>query len=72
MEERLKEELHDVVEYCKLSREAECEHDRRVLKDIARDEYSHAKHIAEMMKMHGGYEEPTLEWEIATEALHML
>jgi rubrerythrin len=72
MEDRLKEELHDVVHYCKMSREAECEHDRRIFKDIAKDEYSHAKHIAEMMKEHGTYVEPTMDWEIATEALHKL
>lgn len=46
--------------------------DRRVLKDIARDEYSHAKHLAEMMKRHGTYTEPTADWETATEALHQL
>ena len=53
MEERLKDELHDVVHYCKMAREASCEHDRRIFSDIAHDEYSHAKHIAEIMRRHG-------------------
>lgn len=69
MEHRLLEELHDVVEYCKMSKESPCEMDKKIFKDIARDEYSHAKHIAEMMKRHGEYVEPTTDWEIATHAI---
>ena len=72
MEERLKDELHDVVHYCKMAREATCEHDRRIFSDIARDEYSHAGFIADIMRRHGNYTEPTVDWEIATEALHTL
>jgi rubrerythrin len=72
MEERLKDELHDVVTYAKMSREATCERDRRILKDIAEEEYTHAKHLADMMRWHGEYKEPTVDWEIATEALHSL
>ena len=72
MDERLRDELHDVVHYAKMCKEATCEHDRRVFKDIAKDEYSHAKHLAEMMKRHGTYTEPTADWETATEALHQL
>lgn len=63
------EELHDVVHYCKLAREATCNLDKQIFSDIAKDEYSHAKHIAEMMKRHGEYHEPTADWEIATHAL---
>lgn len=69
LDERLKDELHDVVHYAKMAREATCDLDRQLFKDIAKDEYSHAKHLADMMRRHGGYSEPTVDWEIATSAL---
>lgn len=72
LDERLKDELQDVVHYCKLAREASSEHDRRILSDIAKDEYSHAKHIANILREHKEYKEPTEEWEMATKALHTL
>ena len=72
MDERLKDELHDVVHYARLCREATCDLDRQVLKDIAHDEYNHASHLADMMRRHGHYVEPTEDWNYATEALRSL
>ena len=72
MDDMLKDELHDTVHYAKMSREATCDLDRQLYKDMAKDEYSHAKHIADMMRRHGEYQEPTVDWEIATEALRTL
>lgn len=72
MDERLKDELRDVVTYVELSEKAETEFDRRILSDIARDEYSHAKHIKEIMKEHDipvGYVE---EWDKAKQAINKL
>lgn len=72
LEERLKDELHDVVHYSRLCRESVNELDRQILKDIAHDEYSHASHLADMMRRHGDYKEPTEEWKYATEAIKSL
>ena len=47
----LHEELEDVIKYTELAKHAEG-YERQVLRDMAREEYTHAKHICEIMKAH--------------------
>lgn len=72
MNDRLKDELNDVLTYAKMSEEASTDFDRKILSDIARDEYSHAKHIKEIMKEHNMPHEHMEEWEKAKTAIENL
>lgn len=64
----LEEELSDTVKYANMSREAHGG-ESQVLRDMAREEYTHAKHLFWILKEHGvGHEHHEL-WEQAKAAL---
>lgn len=72
METRLRDELNDVVNYTEMAKHADTEFDRRILSDIARDEFSHAKHIKEIMKEHGIHADVSEEWKKAEKSINEL
>ena len=64
----LEEELRDAIKYANMAKEAH-DGDRQVLHDMAREEYTHAKHLCRMLKAHGVETDHHELWEQAKAAL---
>lgn len=68
LKDDLKEELHDAIKYANMSREAHGG-DRQILHDMAKEEYTHAKHLCQIMREHGMEHEHGALMEQAREAV---
>lgn len=53
--ERYKDELEDVILYAGMSKEAENDTQKCILKDIAKEECEHASMLKHILEKHGGY-----------------
>lgn len=51
--ETLKEELHDVFKYIDMSKAVDNDGYSQIFRDIAHEEYFHAKHIKDIILDHG-------------------
>lgn len=56
IEDRINDEYNDVVTYINLSKLAENDGDKQILRDIAREEYIHAKHLEKIAAVSGDEE----------------
>lgn len=56
IEERINDEYNDVLTYMELSKSAENDGDKQILRDIAREEYIHAKHLEKIADVSGNEE----------------